>query len=175
MSERPARPVSKRKSFRTKLVVVDFDAEKLKAPFLLRCGALLIDYILLISPPVISLLINRWYGEDGPRLLSNYITNTGWLIMILIAVTNFVIFPFISGQSLGKMLTGIRIVNINGYSPSAWQLALRHSVGYVLTILTLGLGFLFSMINTKGRALHDFLSGTVVIYGKKKIAKEIVD
>lgn len=174
MSERAARTVTTRKRLKTELVVVDFDAEKLKAPFLIRCGALLIDYILLISPPVISLIINRWYGEDGAKLLSNSISNAGWLIMILIAVTNLLIFPLISGQSLGKMLTGLRIVNKNGYSPTVWALALRHSVGYLLTAATFGLGFLISMVNAKGRALHDFLAGTVVVYGKKRIAKEIV-
>lgn len=174
MSKRPANTVTRRKSFRTELVVVDFDAEKLKAPFLLRCGALLIDYILIISPPVISLLINRWYGEDGARLLSNSITNAGWLIMILLAVTNFLIFPLVSGQSLGKKLTGIRIVNRNGYAPQIWALALRHSIGYLLTALTFGLGFLFSMFNAKGRALHDLLAGTIVIYGRKKVAREVI-
>ncbi len=34
---------------------VNFDAERLKAPFALRCGAILIDYILLVAIPVIKL------------------------------------------------------------------------------------------------------------------------
>ena len=51
-------------------VVVDFDAERLRAPFLLRCGAFLIDYILLVCIPVLFLILGRFYGIDGVKLLN---------------------------------------------------------------------------------------------------------
>lgn len=157
---------------RTREVVVDFDAERLKAPFLLRCGAILIDYILLISAPVISLLLGRFLDYDGSKLLNSEVSNAGWLIMILFALTNFVILPMFSGKSIGKVLTGIRIVKTNGNIPSFGALLVRHLIGYPLTILTLGIGLLFAVLNQKGRALHDFLAGTVVIYGRRQV-KEI--
>ncbi len=68
-------------------IIIDFDAERLKAPFLLRCGAILIDYILLVSVPVISLVFARMFEEDPSKFIKN--ANTGWLIMILFAITNF--------------------------------------------------------------------------------------
>ena len=156
-------------------IVVNFDAERLRAPFLLRCGAFLIDYILLVSIPVISLLLGRFYGVDGVKLLNSELSNSGWLIMLLVAVTDFVIFPMFSGQSVGKMLTGIRIVKKDGTPPSFVQLLLRHTIGYLLVALTLGLGFLFSALNQKGRALQDLISGTIVIYGRQKVAREITE
>ena len=156
-------------------IIVDFDATRLRAPFLLRCGAFLIDYILLVCIPVIFLILGRFYGIDGVKLLNSELSNTGWLIMLLLALTNFVIFPMFSGQSIGKMLTGIRIVNKNGTPPTFVQLLLRHTVGYFLTALTLGLGFLFSAVNQKGRALQDLIGGTIVIYGKQKVAREITE
>lgn len=156
------------KKTRTGQIVVDFDAERLKAPFLLRCGAILIDYILLISVPVISLLVGRSLDYDGTKLLNSEVSNAGWLIMILLALTNFVIFPMFSGKSIGKTLTGIRIVKTNGNAPSISTLLVRHLIGYPITFATLGIGFLFSALNQKGRALHDFLAGTVVIYGRKQ-------
>ena len=156
-------------------VVVKFDAERLRAPFLLRCGAFLIDYILLVCIPVLFLILGRFYGIDGVKLLNSELSNTGWLIMLLLALTNFVIFPMFSGQSIGKMLTGIRIVNKDGTPPTFVRLLLRHTVGYFLTALTLGLGFLFSALNQKGRALQDLVGGTVVIYGKQKVAREITE
>ena len=159
-------PVSKT---RAEEIIVDFDAERLKAPFLLRCGALLIDYIFLIGIPVISILMGRMSGYDGAKLLNSEFNNVGWLIAVLLALTNFLIFPMFAGQSLGKMLTGLRIVKSDGKSPSFLSLIIRHFVGYPLTILTGGLGFLFSLVNIKGRALHDFLAGTVVIYGQKQV------
>ncbi len=138
-----------KRALRTERVIVDFDAERLKAPFLLRCGAFLIDYILLISIPVIGLLIARYSGDDGAKLLNSEINSTGWLIALLVGLTNFVIFPMFSGQTLGKMLTGLRVVNINGDFPSFGKLLLRHSIGYFLTLLTGGLGFLFSVFKFK--------------------------
>lgn len=163
-----------KRALRTERIVIDFDAERLKAPFLLRCGAFLIDYILLISIPVIGLLIARYTGDDGAKLLNSEINSTGWLIALLIGLTNFVIFPMFSGQTLGKFLTGLRVVNIDGDFPSFGKLLLRHSIGYFLTLLTGGLGFLFSVFNIKGRALHDLLAGTIVIYGQRKETTEII-
>jgi uncharacterized RDD family membrane protein YckC len=151
-----------------KEIVLNFDAESLKAPFSLRCGALLIDYILFISVPVITLLIGRMLGDDGRKLLSSELSNAGWMVAILLALTNFIIFPMIGGQSIGKMLTGLQVVNKDGTSASLKQLILRHLLGYPLTVLTLGLGFLFSVLNSKGRALQDYLAGTIVVYGKKR-------
>ena len=159
---------------RTKLpsVIVDFDVERLKAPFLLRCGAILIDYILLVAVPVVSLLIGKSFEYDGAKLLNSEVSNAGWLIMILFGITNFVIFPMFSGQSIGKMLTGLRVVKADGNAASFSRLLVRHLIGYPLTILTAGLGFLFAVVNSKGRALHDFLSGTVVVYGRNRIEKK---
>lgn len=151
--------------------VKEFDAERLKAPFLLRCGALLIDYVLFIAAPVAALLAGRSLGYDGTKLLNSELSNASWLIAVLIALTNFIIFPLFGGQTLGKFLTGLRIVKKDGTSPAISNLLLRHLAGYPLTLLTGGLGFLFSVFNNKGRALHDFLGGTILVYGKRRREK----
>lgn len=156
-------------------VVKDFDTERLKAPFLLRVGALFVDYILLVSIPVGSILLARYFGNDGLKLINSQINNTGWLIMILVAVTNFVLLPLISSQTIGKMLTGLRIVKTDGTSPSFMRLLNRHLIGYPLTLLTGGLGLILSIFNSEGRALHDYLAGTVVVYGRRKIEKKLAE
>jgi uncharacterized RDD family membrane protein YckC len=161
-------PVSKARNTEK---IVDFTPEDLAAPFFLRCGALIIDYILVISIPVVCMLISRYSGNDGAKLLNSEINNTGWLIAILVGISNIVIFPMFSGQSLGKMLTGLRIVKVDGRSVPFGTILFRHTFGYLLTLLTGGLGFLFSVLNRRGRALHDYLAGTVVIYGNKRILK----
>jgi uncharacterized RDD family membrane protein YckC len=154
----------------TEQVVVDFDAERLKAPFLLRCGAILIDYILLVSVPAVSLLLSRAFEDEPSKFLKN--ANTGWLVMILLALTNFIILPLFSGQTIGKILTGLRIVKTDGNAPTFSRLLVRHLAGYPLTNLTFGVGFLFSVLNHKGRALHDFLAGTIVVYGRSRREKK---
>lgn len=152
-------------------VIVDFDVERLKAPFLLRCGALLIDYILLVSVPVISLLLGRFQEYDGTKLLNSEASNAGWLILILLIITNFVIFPLFSGQTVGKILTGLRIVKSDGSPASFSRLLVRHLIGYPITALTLGIGFLLAVLTANGRALHDYLAGTIVVYGRSRQEK----
>lgn len=164
--------VAPAKTIQTKQVVIGFDAEKLRAPFLLRCGSLLIDYILIASVPAISVLLGRFMGYDGAKLLNSEINNAGWLIMILLAITNFVIFPMFSGQSIGKMLTGLRITNRDGTMPGFVTLLLRHVVGYPITFLTGMLGFLISAFSAEGRTLHDYISGTTVVYGQKNLKQK---
>lgn len=168
MSAKAERIVSTNKTG-TQEVIVNFQPENLKAPFSLRCGALIIDYIIFIGIPVASLLIGRMLGDDGRKLLDSQLNNAGWLIAFIILLSNFIIFPMMTGQTIGKMLTGLRIVNKDGTSVSISRLCIRHLIGYPLTLLTLGLGFLFSAFNSKGRALHDYLAGTIVIYGKRKV------
>jgi uncharacterized RDD family membrane protein YckC len=153
---------------RAEQIVVEFDANNLKAPFLLRLGSLLIDYIILVSVPIISLLIGRFVGHDGAKLLNSPMNSVGWLVFFLLFLTNFVILPIFGGQSIGKFFTGLRIVNLDGTSTGFVKLLLRNTVGYILTLATGLLGFFFSFFNTKGRALHDYLAGTMVIYGQKK-------
>ncbi len=171
MSARVEKTVPQKKT-NTKQIVIGFDAEKLKAPFLLRCGSLLIDYILIISIPAMSILLGRFMGYDGSKLLNSEISNAGWLVTILLAITNFIIFPMFSGQSIGKMLTGLRITNLDGTMPGFSSLLLRHLIGYPITLLTGMLGFLLSAFNKKGRALHDFLSNTTVVYGQKQLKQK---
>lgn len=156
----------------TRHVVRNFDPERLKAPFLLRAGAFLIDYLILIMVPVLSMLLARFTGLDGAKLLNSEINNTGWLIMILLAVTNFVIFPLFSGQTIGKMLTGIRIVKFDGTSASFSRLLMRSVVGYPVTLLTFGLGLIVAVFSSTGRTLHDFMAGTMVVYGKRQIERK---
>ncbi|MEZ5307026.1 MAG: RDD family protein [Pyrinomonadaceae bacterium] len=143
-----------------------FDPVELHAPFILRCGAMIIDYMIVLAIPVGTLLLGRMLHYDGAKLLNSEINNTGWLIAILVCATNFLILPMFGGQSLGKMLTGLRIVRHDGTTPGFAQIAGRHLIGYPMTLFSAMLGFVLAAFNVEGRALHDYLSGTVVVYGK---------
>lgn len=152
--------------------VIDFTAEVVKAPFSLRCGAALIDYIIVFSAPVIFLLIGRSMGEDGAGLLNGQLNNVGWLAAILLAVSNLVLIPAISGRSIGKALAGLAIVSNNGTPTTIGAIFLRQTIGYFLLFATGGLGYFISIFSNKGKALHDFLFGTVVIYAQKSKVAE---
>ena len=156
------------KTARTRETIVDFDAARLSAPFSLRCGALLIDYILVLLAPVLMMLFGRYLGNDGTRLVGGNLSDTGWLIAIIIAASNFILLPMLSGQSVGKMATGLRVVRADGRDAGFMNILLRNVPGYLLTAVTLGLGFILSVFSNSGRALHDYLGGTVVVYADRK-------
>jgi uncharacterized RDD family membrane protein YckC len=156
-------------------VIVGFSPDAVRAPFLLRCGALTIDYILIIGIPVIGLLLSRFAGNDGARLLNDSLNNAGWLIAVLVAISNMILLPMFSGQTLGKIVTRLRVVNVDGTAPALGAMALRQTLGYFFTFATFGLGFIFACLNANGRALHDYVSGTMVIYADRRVRRDKVN
>lgn len=149
--------------------VVGFDAETVVAPTALRCSAFLIDYLLLLIFPVLGLVLGRLIGYDGSRLLNSAVSNVGWTIAFIIGVVNLVVLPYLTGATAGKMLTGLRIVTEKGEAPSIGAIALRHSVGYLLSALPLGAGFLAAILGTTQRTFHDRLTGTAVIMATERV------
>lgn len=152
--------------------VVKFDAEAVKAPVILRGAAFLIDYFLILIFPVLALLFGRIIGNDGSKLLHSEISSLGWVLGLLVAAANLFFLPFYTCQSVGKMFTGLRIVSSDGNPPSLGALALRHTIGYVATFVTLGIGFLIAVTGRSGRALHDRLFKTYVIFAKEKTLRD---
>lgn len=152
-------------------VVLGFSPESVHAPFLLRCGALLLDYVLIIIAPVLFLFLGRFFGEDGTALIYGELNNAGWLIAIVIAVADLILLPVVSGQSLGKICAGLHIVSIDGSPARFKNILVRQTLGYFLTLVTLGLGFFLSAFSKSGRSLHDLITRTVVIKGHKEILR----
>ena len=140
---------------------VDLHLERLRAPFSLRCGAVLIDYIALIAILAVATLLTRYFGEV--RKGSTTLLFVSYPLIGAVAFLNRVVLPAWTGRSLGKWVTALRIERPDGMPLSIGRALLRHLVGYPLTCLTLGVGFLVAAFNSKGRALHDFLAGTVVV------------
>lgn len=67
------------------------------------------------------------------------------------------------GQTWGMRLLSIRTVDpATGLIPTGTQ-AIKRSLAYVLSLATLGVGFLFALVNSERLAPHDRFSGTVVV------------
>ena len=135
---------------------------KTRAPFSLRCGAILIDYITLVSILAISTLFARTLG-GGARTAGSSTETIGIIIAVIFAALNFAVLPGLWGQSVGKWATGLRIERCNGGGLSIGRACLRSFVGYPLSLLTLGLGFLAAALNARGRTLQDLIADTVVV------------
>ncbi len=136
--------------------------QRLRAPFPLRCGALLIDYIALISIVVLGTLIARLLG-GGARAAGNSAEAAAILLAVAVAILNLVVLPAFTGLTLGKWATGLRIERNQGGRPGIGRALLRHFVGYPLSFALLGIGFLIAAVSVHGRGLHDMIAGTVVV------------
>jgi uncharacterized RDD family membrane protein YckC len=159
--------------------------ERYRAPFSLRCGAFLVDYIVLVAIIAFSTVLARVGGR--PRALASTSETLGFFIAGGVALLNFVGLTALRGQTLGKWATGLRIRRKDGDPLSLGHALLRHLVAYPLSFLMLGIGFLVADFQTaaivagagfvltlmvgffmaalgpNGRALHDIIADTVVI------------
>ena len=88
----PPKPIKARET------IVNFSPENFKAPVLLRCGALIIDYIIVVAIPVVGILLSRYINDNPAKLFSSSYYTTSLLVGLLVGLTNLVIFPLFTGQ-----------------------------------------------------------------------------
>jgi uncharacterized RDD family membrane protein YckC len=143
---------------------LQFDADTARAPFTLRCGAILIDYILLAGILVVSSLIARGLG-GGARLAGSPLNTAGLLIAVGATAFNFLVLPWTRGRTMGKWATGLRIVTKDGEPIGLVAVLLRHVIGYPVSTIPFCAGFLVAVFNQRGRALHDLIARTMVVSG----------
>jgi len=136
--------------------------ERLRAPFSLRCGAVLIDYILVASILAFSTLIARMLG-GGARTAGASSETVGLLIALIVIVLNLGVLAGTTGFTVGKWATGLRVERTNGLRLNIGRAFLRHFVGYPLSLATLGVGFAIATFSSRGQALHDLIADTVVV------------
>lgn len=82
---------------------------------------------------------------------------------VLFVLLYHIFFVSTAGRTPGKAFMGIRVLTINGQRVPLWRATLR-TLGYILDVLTLFIGFLIVLIDDRRQALHDKLSRTCVVY-----------
>ncbi len=141
----------------------EFPAQRLKAPFVLRCAALCIDYLVLIIFPILWLIAGRFVTDNGMVVIAGWV----WAVAIILFLFNFLCLPIVRGRTIGKGMLGLIIVNMDGTPLTFWGAIKRNLFGYLATILTVGIGFVISAFNYSGRSLHDLIGGTIVVRGHR--------
>jgi uncharacterized RDD family membrane protein YckC len=135
---------------------------RLRPPFSLRCGAILIDYIILVAIIAFSTLVSRLLG-GGARAAGSSAETVGIVVAIVAAALNLGVIPGLTGLTVGKWATGLRIKRPRGTEIGIGRAFLRHFIGYPISFLTFGLGFLAAAVTPRGRALHDLIANTIVV------------
>lgn len=141
------------------------------APFVLRIGALLIDYMMMAGLLALMTMPGRMV-HGSSRDAGSFVDTFGWWIALGVGIFNFLLLPLWRGQTIGKWATGLEIARFDGQPMRILNPLLRHFVGYPLTLATGGLGFLLTIFNTDNRALHDFIAGTIVTRARKRRPSE---
>ena len=130
------------------------------APFAMRFNAGLFD--LIIGAFVSMILLAPFMLSGG-----EWLTFSGFLAFI--ATISVVMFVYLTtalgmtGRTLGMRLFSLELIDIeeNEY-PSFHQAAVSSSV-YLLSLICGGIGFLPVLFNEEKRAVHDIVSGTIVV------------
>jgi uncharacterized RDD family membrane protein YckC len=99
----------------------------------------------------------------GARSAGSSAETIGILIAIGLAILNLGILPGLTGLTMGKWATGLRIEKNDGNEIGIGRAILRHFIGYPLSFVLLGIGFLMAAVTSRGRGLHDIIAGTIVV------------
>ncbi|MBW6508551.1 MAG: RDD family protein [Desulfuromonadales bacterium] len=110
-------------------------------------------------------------GQAGPLPTLDRLIDLSvpyFLVLFSLTFGYFTLFHFLAGQTPGKMLTGLR-VETDGGEPLAFSQAFMRSVGGLLQLLPLGVGYLQLLFSGDGRGWNDRLAGTrIVMVASKK-------
>lgn len=140
-------------------------ASLMEAPSLgVRVGAGLIDLLLLLGVDVAVLFLTlRVTG------LQNTVEDLRVLppaplvgFLALLAFGYVAAFTVAGGQTIGKMILGLRVIGDDGRPVDTTGGMLR-ALGCMLVPITLGLSYLPVLFTSEHRALHDRLAGTRVV------------
>ncbi len=126
-----------------------------------RFGATLIDTIILLV--VIYPILLAIYGEkyfSGEQILAGF---SDFLLSYVFPAIAVIIFWIYKSATPGKMAIRAKIVDARtGRQPSTGQLIGRY-FAYYLSLIPLGLGYLWIAWDSKKQGWHDKLAGTVVV------------
>mgnify|MGYP000917133099 CR=1 FL=1 len=123
------------------------------AGFGIRCVAFVVDALFVIGLMNIAL----YFGIESYIPIS-----IGIVYMILFAFYSFIFVYIFDGQTIGKMVMGIKVVEDNGNKLALFTAFVREFAGKLIMI-PLFILFIFTAFSYKKHSLMDYLSDTSVI------------
>ncbi|HUL76050.1 MAG TPA: FHA domain-containing protein [Vicinamibacteria bacterium] len=145
-----------------------------RADFASRLAAWAVDTVFVLSGQAILLAPVGWYwwAREVPRTPSDVsylpVLASAALVplALLLGALYHVYFWSVKGATPGKELLDLRVETEDGVSPLPLDRAALRAFGYLLSIASLGVGFL--MIAFSGLGLHDRVSSTRVVRGARR-------
>jgi len=148
-----------------------------------RAMAFFIDKVILFFISVITLIVGilaLWIGfpsqyreilPEGLMELSITFMVVYFLMSVMLDMFYFTYFHGTVGQTPGKMMFGLKVVQSTGERMTLGIGFLRW-VGYVVSKIFFYLGFLWIAFDGKKQGWHDKIAGTIVICRRKVVDGE---
>lgn len=134
-----------------------------------RLGAFWLDVFLVVGGFLLFLIIaTRLLAPVGSAALLPSLqevirlSQPYYLLLFLVCFSYFTAFHFFIGQTPGKMLFGLRLEGKEGHD-LLFSEAFLHSVGGLLSLLSLGIGFVFALSHPERRGWNDRIAGTRLV------------
>ncbi len=148
------------------------DTDKLEyVGFWPRVGATLIDTILL--GVIIWPILTAFYGESywgSEQLIQGPMD---FLLSWVFPAVAVILFWVAKQATPGKMAISAKIVDAKtGNAPGTGQLIGRY-LGYYLSLIPIGLGYIWVAFDERKQGWHDKLAGTVVVRKMKREPKPV--
>ncbi|KQL46185.1 hypothetical protein AN963_14520 [Brevibacillus choshinensis] len=134
------------------------------AGFWIRVAATMLDSLFLIG--INMLIFNPLRRAWG---LTDAFFSFIDLIEIVFDLLYLILLTWWTGQTLGKMILGIRVINARQSrgNLTAGQVFLREVIGKFLSSLPFSLGYMWVGWNRRKQGWHDLLAKTYVIYERR--------
>ncbi len=115
--------------------------------FWIRLVALIIDsFILFVGQAILGLIL----GDPGA-------------VGLVLNLAYYVLFTGLRGQTPGKMVVGITVIDERGNVPGLTRALIREIPGKLLSVIALGLGFVWVAWDEKKQGWHDKIAKTYVV------------
>lgn len=128
------------------------------AGFWMRFWSYLVDLLMISS--LNRLIVHPFYSDlptfGGPFTSFALITSAMMYIY-------FVIMTKIFGQTLGKMIFGLKVVSANGRPLSWLDIVFREVIGRFISKTVFMLGYIFVAFTKKKQGWHDKVADTIVL------------
>lgn len=128
----------------------------------------IVYYIIMFLIGLVAGLLQMLFEYDGMLVWISEMTDLNWILMgIAIISLYYIIMESLFQRTIGKMITGTKVVMEDGTKPPAGVIALRTLCRFIPFEP-------FSLFSESGRGWHDGLTDTCVVEAKKyKAALEL--
>jgi len=139
------------------------------AGFWTRLAAFALDSLIVAAVVVTMMVMSSLLQGDGAAGAFSFFTEKLSLVMVAFLIylgfllMYLTLFSAYGGQSAGKMLLRIRVVQLDGHSLSASR-ALRRAGGMLVAALPGLAGFFWAAFDLERRGWHDYVGGTLVVH-----------